>query len=410
VSVAASTLAAFSDVVGAAAVREATRDDAVNGVVPQLVVEPADEDQVAATLREASRRQLAVAARGGGTKLDWGAAPARCDVIVSTRRLDRLVTHQPDDLICVAQAGMRLESLQTTLAQASGHQQRLMLDPPQGDAATLGGIIATAATGPLRSRYGTPRDLLIGVRFALADGTVGHAGGKVVKNVAGYDVGKLLIGSLGTLAVITELAFKLHPCAPASRSVLYEDASASGLAGFVERLRSLPVAPSVVDIAWPDGVVAVRVDSSEEGADRQAATIVARAGGRLLTESDAIAHSAHLARRPWDGPGVIAGMAVPPTRLAELLAVCAEFAVEAIVRGLVPAGEARLSQDRREVIAMRTAVERLGGNLALHRAPEADADLTWPAREGTDVDLMRAVKQQFDPAGILSPGRHLGGV
>jgi glycolate oxidase FAD binding subunit len=410
VSVATAALAAFSDVVGAAAVREATRHDAVQGVIPQLVIEPGDEDQVAATLREATRRQLAVVARGSGTKLEWGASPSRCDVILSTRRLDRLVEHQPDDLICVAQAGMRLASLQTALAQASGHQQRLMLDPPQGDAATLGGIVATAATGSLRSRYGTPRDLLIGVRFALADGTVGHAGGKVVKNVAGYDMGKLLTGSLGTLAVITELAFKLHPCAPVLRSIVFEDASASGLAGFVQRLRSLPVAPSVVDIAWPDGLVAVRVDSSEEGAERQAATIIAAAGGRVLTESEAIGLSARLAHRPWDRPGVIAAVTVPPTRLAELLQVCADFASEAIVRGLVPAGEARLPQDSGDVIAMRTAVELLGGHLALHRAPAAVAELAWPAREGAEVDLMRSLKQQLDPAGILSPGRHLAGV
>jgi glycolate oxidase FAD binding subunit len=410
VSVATAAVAAFSDVVGQTAVREATGDDAVQGAIPQLVVEPGDEGQVAATLREASRRHLAVVARGRGTKLEWGAPPSRCDVILSTRRLDALVEHQPGDLICVAQAGMSLASLQAALAQASGHQQRLMLDPPQGDAATLGGIVATAASGPHRSRHGTPRELLIGVRFALSDGTVGHAGGKVVKNVAGYDMGKLLTGSLGTLAVITELAFKLHPCAAVSRSIVFEDPSASGLAGFVQRLQSLPVAPSVVDIAWPEGVVAVRVDSSEEGAERQAATIVAGAGGRELTESEAIELRARLAHRPWDRPGVIAGVAVSTTRLAELLQVCSDCASEAIVHGLVASGEARLPQETGAVIAMRTAVERLGGHLALHRAPAAVAHLAWPDREGAEVDLMRSLKQQLDPAGILAPGRHLGGV
>jgi glycolate oxidase FAD binding subunit len=410
VSVATAALAAFSDVVGTAAVREATRDDAVQGVIPQLVVEPGDEGQVAATLGEAARRELAVVARGGGTKLAWGAPPSRCDVVVSTMRLDGLVEHQPDDLICVAQAGMSMASLQTALAQASGHKQRLMLDPPHGDSATLGGIVATAATGSLRSRYGTPRDLLIGVRFVLADGTVGHAGGKVVKNVAGYDMGKLLIGSLGTLAVITQVAFKLHPCATASRSIVFEDASASGLAGFVARLRSLPVAPSAVDVVWPDGLVAVRVDSSEEGAARQAATIIGAAGGRELTESEATGLWARLAHRPWDGPGVVAGVAVPATRLAELLAVCSDLAGEAIIRALVPAGEARLPEDRGTVIAMRTAVEALGGHLALHRAPAGVGGLAWPARDGAEVDLMRSVKHQLDPAGVLSPGRHLGGI
>ena len=187
----------FTELVGAAHVRVADASDAVCGVVPSLVVSPADEEEVASVLSAATARGLAVVARGGGTKIDWGWPPERCDVVLSTSRIEGIVDHEPADLVCVVRAGTTLSHLQETLASAPGFRQRLMLDPPQGDAATIGGMLATAASGPLRTRFGTPRDLVIGASFVLSDGTVGRSGGKVVKNVAGFDVAKLLIGSLG---------------------------------------------------------------------------------------------------------------------------------------------------------------------------------------------------------------------
>ena len=257
----------FADIVGAEQVRDAGAGDAVGGVVPSLVVSPADESEVASVLAAATSRGLAVVVRGGGTKLDWGAPPERCDVVLSTvahrghrrprarrsrvRRARRHDARQP--------AGTaRLRPRVSVSASCSIH--------PRARSATIGGVVATAASGPLRTRFGTPRDLVIGASFVLSDGTVGRSGGKVVKNVAGFDVAKLLVGSLGTLAVITEMAFRLHPLPAASRTVVLESRSVDELCDFAAAVGRLQVTPSVVDLHWPEGVVVVRFDSSERGA------------------------------------------------------------------------------------------------------------------------------------------------
>lgn len=401
----------FAALVGEEHALAARADDTVQGVSPSLVVEPADEAEVSAVMREASRQRLAVVVRGGGTTLAWGTPPRRCELLLSTCRLDRLVELQPGDLICVAGAGMTLAALQAHLGRAQGHRQRLMLDPPvPPEVATLGGIVATGCSGPLRTRYGTVRDLLIGVRFVLADGTRGHAGGKVVKNVAGYDIGKLLTGSLGTLAVITQVALRLHPVAPDSRVVLLDDSSPEALAARVQGLARLPVTPSCVDVVWPDRTCAVRVDSSAEGAERQVQIITARVGGRILGEGEAAALNTSLAERPWMRDGVVAGIAAPRSRLAELIRLGGRHADEVVVRGLIGVAEARLDADPAPITALRDGVEQLGGHLVLHRSPLPLRDLVWPAAAGAAVELMRSVKHALDPQGVLAPGRHLGGI
>nr|MDQ3328045.1 FAD-binding oxidoreductase [Chloroflexota bacterium] len=187
----------FGRIVGSEHVRAATPEDAIDGVQPALVAAPGDVEELSATLKLAGAQGMGVAPRGAGTHLSLGAPPERLDVIVSTHRLDRVLEYNPGDLVVKAEAGVPLHALQTALG-ASG--QMLALDQPD-DRATLGGIIATDASGPLRLRYGTMRDLLIGITVVLADGTVARAGGKVVKNVAGYDLAKLFTGSLGTLGV-----------------------------------------------------------------------------------------------------------------------------------------------------------------------------------------------------------------
>ncbi|HUY61208.1 MAG TPA: FAD-binding oxidoreductase, partial [Candidatus Dormibacteraeota bacterium] len=171
----------LAELVGPAAVRPGGPGDAIGELLPSLVVRPRTAAEVAAVLRAAADGGWAVVPRGGGTSLLWGARLRRCDVVLDTTGLDALVEHAPADLICVAGAGMRLGALQAVVGGAPGFHQRLMLDPPQGEDATLGGLVATRASGPLRQRYGTMRDLLIGAQFVLADGTVARTGGKVVK-------------------------------------------------------------------------------------------------------------------------------------------------------------------------------------------------------------------------------------
>jgi glycolate oxidase FAD binding subunit len=395
----------FSDIVGAEHVRDAGPGDAVRGVLPTVVVAPADESQVAAVLAAATSNGLAVVARGAGTKLDWGAAPASCDVVLSMVRLEGIVDHEPADLVCVVRAGTTLASLQERLGATPGFRQRLMLDPPQGTDATLGGVVATAASGPLRTRFGTPRDLVIGASFVLSDGTVGRTGGKVVKNVAGFDVAKLLVGSLGTLAVITEIAFRLHPLPPASRTVVLESRSVDELCAFAATIGRLQVTPSVVDLHWPEGVVVVRFESSERGAELQAQRLVSELGGRILAEHEESALTAALLGSPWHGVGSVGALAVLPTRIGPLLSSMSGGMCEAVVlRPLLGTGEVRFTPDAAD--AIKTSVRDAGGRSAIRRGDGMGAD----DPDEVALDLMRSVKRRLDPARTLSPGRQIGGI
>jgi glycolate oxidase FAD binding subunit len=398
-------LRVFSDIVGADNVREAHADDAIRGVPPRAVVSPADEAEVSAVLSAATARNLAVVARGGGTKLDWGAKPSRCDLVLSMSRIEGIVDHEPADLVCVARAGTTLSGLEAHLAPTEGFRQRLMLDPPQGAAATLGGVVATAASGPLRTRFGTPRDLVIGASFVLSDGTIGRSGGKVVKNVAGFDIAKLLAGSLGTLAVITELAVRLHPLPPASATVVLESRSVDELCAFASAIGRLQVTPTVVDLHWPEGIVVVRFDSSAQGAALQAERVTQSAGGRVLGEQEAESTAAALAGTPWQGSGNVAAIAVLPSRMAELLTALSGGMCESlVVRPFLGTGEVRCAPGSTNDVA--TAVHNAGGRLAMRRGDGTDVGTV----DDVALDLMRSVKDRLDPAGTLSPGRQLGGV
>jgi len=395
----------FTELVGAAHVRTAGEGDAVGGVVPRLVVTPGDESEVASVLSTATARGLAVVARGGGTKLEWGSPPERCDIVLSTSRIAGIVDHEPADLVCVVRAGTPLGLVQDTLAAAPGFRQRLMLDPPQDKAATIGGVVATAASGPLRTRFGTARDLVIGASFVLSDGTVGRSGGKVVKNVAGFDVAKLLVGSLGTLAVITEVAFRLHPLPEASRTVVLESRSASDLCGFASRVGRLQVTPSLVDIHWPQGVAVVRFDSSEAGAGLQAERVVHDVGGRILSDNEAAALHASFAGSPWTGEGTVCAVAVLPSRTVELLSSLSATCDALALRPLLGTGELRVAAD-----ALGTVVDLVraaGGRLVVRRG---DAPSAGTVEDAVALELMRSVKLQLDPARTLSPGRQVGGI
>src|ERR1700719_2777052 len=198
----------FIALVGNEYVRAATAADAVAGAQPKLVIEPGVEREFAEILRLSNEAGLAVIPRGGGTKLGWGNSPARADVILSTARMTEIIEHAWADLTVTVEAGCTIQRLQETLGQ---HGQRLALDPLWPEKATVGGVLSTNDSGALRLRFGALRDLIIGVTIALPDGTLASSGGKVVKNVAGYDLPKLVTGAYGTLAVITRAFFRLHP-------------------------------------------------------------------------------------------------------------------------------------------------------------------------------------------------------
>src|ERR1700746_2583479 len=195
--------------------REAGPEDAVAGVQPRMIFEPRNETEVATALRVADNAGLSVIPRGGGTKTAWGNPPARADLILSTVRMNQVIEHAWADLTASVESGCTIGTLQNALAQ---HGQQIAVDPLWPEQATIGGILSANDTGTLRIRYGGLRDLIIGVTIALPDGTLASSGGKVVKNVAGYDLPKLVTGALGTLGVITRAVFRLHPLPRHSRS------------------------------------------------------------------------------------------------------------------------------------------------------------------------------------------------
>ena len=245
--------------------------DAIAGVVPSFVAFPASTDEASALLRVAAEHQLAVVARGAGTGLGWGAPPTSADLVIDLQAMDQVLEHAAGDLVARVQAGVTMGHLASVLASAG---QELALDAPAD--ATAGGVVATGTAGPRRLRYGSPRDLLIGITVVRADGMVAHSGGKVVKNVAGYDLGKLFCGSAGTLGLITEATFRLHPRPAAVAYLTAEFGPAGGdVAGAVAAAAGSALVPSAVQLdispqASPVTRVAVLLEGTPSGVAERA--------------------------------------------------------------------------------------------------------------------------------------------
>ncbi|HWB66256.1 MAG TPA: FAD-binding oxidoreductase, partial [Mycobacteriales bacterium] len=248
-------------------------------------LQPQSIDELAAAMTAAAAQHRTVAVRGAGSKSGWAMPGQPVDVVVDTRSLRGGIDHAAGDLVVTALAGVALGDLQQQVARAG---QWLALDPPEPNA-TIGGIVATAASGPRRLRYGTPRDLLIGITVVLADGTIAHSGGKVVKNVAGYDLGKLFTGSFGTLGVIASCTFRLHPLAAARQVVTAETAEP---AEAVRHLNATGATPTAME--WDGRALVVVVESIESAAAEQGKDIAAAIGGRVGSELPA-----NFGQRPW---------------------------------------------------------------------------------------------------------------
>jgi glycolate oxidase FAD binding subunit len=381
--------------------------DAVGGVVPGEVVRPASADEVAETLRAAAADGRTVVPVGGRSKLGWAAPPRSCDLLLDLTGLDRVVEHVAGDLIVVAEAGVRLAELQTQLRSAD---QLLGLDPPEEDA-TLGGVVSANASGPRRLRYGTTRDLLIGITVVLADGTVAHAGGKVVKNVAGYDLGKLYTGAHGTLGVITSTTWRLHPVAPARRVVTLELPAAADAAPLAVALARSTLTPSAIELigtAGGPGRLVVLFESIAESVADQARAAVGLLGGG--EESDEL--PGDFGRRPGGPDDVLLRVAHVPSALAAVLdalpagTAVAAHAATGVTYVAVPA------EDAVEALApLRASIATHDGTAVVLRAPDGVRDrLDHWGPVGDSLDLMRRVKERFDPERRLSPGRFVGGL
>ena len=387
--------------------------------MPRLeVIEPADAADVAAKLKWANAEGLAIAVRGAGTKQDWGAPASRADVVLSTLRLNAPVDHVAGDLVATVPAGAALDAVNDALRL---EKQWLPLDPGVSHLATIGGVIATNDSGPRRHRYGTPRDLIIGIEIALADGRTAKAGGRVVKNVAGYDLSKLLCGSLGSLAVITSATFKLSPVAPASYTVVATVADAASLGALALALAAAPLSPSTIEIQSPPHRLLIRFETSPHSAEQQTAAAIrvcaalGAATETLSGEAEAGAWRAHERHVPSAG-GTVVKLAIRPTDVADMLvrveSLAARHGVESAVVGRAALGVifVRLGGDLSQLSAIvtdlrREAVARHGSAVLLSAPPDLKAQLGAWGPIGDAAPIMRAVKTQFDPRGTLNPGR-----
>src|SRR3954451_14575320 len=272
-------------------------DESVDGIVPKLVARPGSTAEGADVMRSAAALGLTVVPRGRGTKLTWGRPPERVDLVVDLSRMAAVQDHAAGDLIVDVQAGTPLTAVQDAVA---GARQRLALDDPLGGA-TVGGALATNLSGPRRVRFGTARDLLIGVTLVRADGVVAKAGGRVVKNVAGYDLGKLVIGPLGTLAVVTGAVFRLHPLPAARRLVTAPFAGPEEAQRLVQQVVHAQVVPAAVEIDWPaegPGEIGVLIEGTEAGVEGRTATTAGLLGSAAVVREDL---PPDWGRVPWSG-------------------------------------------------------------------------------------------------------------
>jgi glycolate oxidase FAD binding subunit len=428
---------ALADIVGPDGVADKNlRGWAIDGIVPRAVVFPRTALETARVLAFADRSGLAVTPLGGGTRRALGNPPERLDLVLCTRRLDRILSYEPSDFVVTAQAGVSLDAL---AAEAAKSGQRPVLDPPARPGSTLGGVLSANASGPHRLLYGTARDLVLGIEAALPDGSVIRSGGRVMKNVAGYDLKRLFLGALGTLGVITAASLKLYAIAQQEDLVVaaFPDAGAAGAAAaallreglelaaldLVNRrtLEGLRVEGTPDAARW--GLLLSLLGTPEAGQERaaEAAIVCARVGGlgaRTLARGEA--------RETWRrvralGEGQAALRICVPVRETAVIAERAETllspqgpvwivarAASGVVQAWTPADGETLA---RCVHVLRQEAAALGGSVVIEHAPsEVKAGLDAWGQPPASLSLLRRIKETFDPQRTMSPGRLVGGL
>jgi glycolate oxidase FAD binding subunit len=404
---------------------------AVDGLVPSAAITPTSIEQLQEVLRFAGEGKLAVVPWGGGTAMSLGNPPAKYDIAVQLGRINTIIEYEPADLTVGVQAGITLAALQERLAREG---QFLPLDPPQADRATIGGILATAASGPLRFAYGAPRDLMIGITVAQADGALIHAGGRVVKNVTGYDLGKLYIGSLGTLGIIVEARFKVLPLPVADRTLVFttdglDEAVALSFALDRENagLKALTLlnGEAARSVGLDGPCVMTRVTGDEAAVDAISTQITNRAREMGAKTGD-LRQSPESAWEAVRRGGAADGQEFTLSLRASMLPTAVGDFAQAVqasgtsprpaVAAIVPYGTVTAGWDIAQVsdavslaAAAFAAGTRYGAEVWLESAPaeaKEQIDVWGPLPES--FPLMRRIKQQYDPDGGLNPGRYIG--
>jgi glycolate oxidase FAD binding subunit len=377
---------------------------------------PQDAEDAAELLRACAADGIA-ARFGGGAAKGWGRPGGDYGLHLHTSALDAIVEHNRGDLTAVLQAGVPLRALGETLDAAG---QMLALDPPlgPGDAATVGGAIATGDSGPLRHRYGAARDLVLGITVALSDGSLAHAGGKVIKNVAGYDLAKLFSGSFGTLGLITEVAVRLHPRPPAHATAIGATDDPALLQDAAIALASSSLEAQALDVRWEagEGVVLARfagIAATEQAA--AAGPLLAAAGveAREVEDDAALWTAQRAGQRSADG--AVVRVSGRPTQLAQ---ACAAAEVErATLVGRAALGLSWIALPATPPGELVEAIERVRKLLAPSPCVVLDAPAPvratvdpWDQPEDSALVLMRRVKARFDPTATCNPGIFVGGI
>ena len=407
-------------IVGTEYFRAASVSDAVMGVQPQFVVEPASEQELAAVLSCANGAEIAVIPRGGATKLTWGNPPKPAGLILSTARLNRILEHAWADLTVTVEAGCTLQALQEKLAK---HGQRLALDGLWPEHATIGGALSTNDSGALRLRFGALRDLIIGVTIALPDGTLASSGGKVVKNVAGYDLPKLTTGALGTLGVIARAIFRLHPSPSGRRTISFSATSVDEMQRQILAIQDAKLAHTALQIRGDsEGRFAADIlfEGTEAGLAAEESQLLMLVGGSALRQSAELVWGAR--QDLWSPPpvnAVIAKLSALPSaiattihsvkRIADPRNLHFQYVVQATGIGTLRVeGDAKACKPAIEQI--RAELESSHSSLVVLHQPLGLEPLDAWGSPGDAISLMRAVKYQLDPKNILNPGRFVGGI
>jgi glycolate oxidase FAD binding subunit len=414
---------------------------AVDGVVPRALVSPGSVEEVSKLMALAAAEKLGICPRGNGTKIATGLIPRKLDVVLSMLRINRVTEHDVPNLSLSVEAGLTLAALQKQLA-GTGKGSFLPLDPPYTEKATIGGIIATNGSGPRRYLYNSARDLLLGVKAVLPNGDIVAFGGRTVKNVSGYDMTKLMVGSWGALGVITEITTKLLPLPEASATLLssFEDlAKAGSLTRTVLHSVLLPSAMELMDEKAAAGlggksryVVAFSLEGVGEAVDRQVAEIVEMAKIEGATDTKVLRGEED--RIFWvrvrdfalaTEAAVILRANFAISKQAELLGKYEQMVKAAgvecafighagngILRCYFPGDTAANMAAIADLIGSFTAeAVKDGGNLVVEAAPRAlkEKVSVW-GQPRSDTVVMRRLKEKIDPAGVLNPGRFVGGI
>lgn len=399
--------------------------------LPSIIVSPNTTQELAQVMTQAHRKGWQVLPCGSGSKLSWGGIGKAVDLVVSTERLNRVIEHAVGDLTVTVETGVKFAQLQEILLKTG---QFLPLEPTYPQNATIGGIIATADSGSLRQRYGGIRDMLLGISLVRSDGQIAKAGGRVVKNVAGYDLMKLFTGSYGTLGILTEVTLRVYPVTEASGSVVLTG-DVEAIASVTKTLLASSLTPTAIDLLSNQLVtqmnlgkgmgLIVRFQSITEAVTEQCARLLEvgqKLGlqGNLYGDSDESTLWQLLPEQIWKAsqkPGIVCKIGVLPNAAATTLTHL-ETLTSSTGLGLIHAGSGLglLRFDSETVTAeiigeMRNYCHSQKGFLTVLEAPitlKQKLDI-W-GYNGNALNIMRQIKQQFDPTNILSPNRFVGGI